>query len=485
MSEITPAQARDMVYARLGRAPQDALEAAVVLEAWGGVRPAAALKLGDQAAAFDPRRIDHGRAMGRRSLGADKGVLAEGMALLAAVVAVALWTRPLGDAIGTATWEGAVRSALPLTLGLQWLLRSRYLGRPNGLASLRRDWSVRLFVLVILGFIALRLGLREQVAMLLIVTWVGGPVIIRRGWGLAYVLLLIGVSVAVNVGVDALAVLTGAGAVTMLGVVVSLRTAEAGHDVPGRMRRATAAGLMGVGIGGLLVGDTTIAWGTQGALPALALVPSAVGSFWGGIYLWRFQVELPRALIGVPVAKADRPTFGGPAMEALSGALLRLVVVTAVLSGIVLLAVPYVSPTSSVQGSAVTHRPADPTPLAAPKDGRGVRFTPIALTAPARSAQDSRHAHAGDIALLLGFGLVALATLMISLLQSLGRPARALLSVFCGLGAEVGLGLWGGAPPPGAGLIVGALVVVMLALPPAISLCLRSGRLLATMMWIQ
>ncbi|MCA1700616.1 MAG: hypothetical protein LC790_17620, partial [Actinobacteria bacterium] len=207
--------------------------------------------------------------------------------------------------------------------------------------------------------------------------------------------------------------------------------------------------------------------------------------FWGGVYLWRFQVELPRALIGVPVAKADRLTFGGPAMGALGGALLRLIVVTAALSAIVLLAVPYVSATSGTQSSAVTHQPADPSRLTALKGGRGVRFTPIARTAPGRSAQDARPGHAGAIALLLGFGLVALATLMISLLQSLGRPARALLSIFCGLGAEVGLGLWGGAPLPGAGLIVGALVAVMLALPPAISLCLRPGRLLATMMWIQ
>jgi len=34
---------RDLVEARLGRRPQDKLEAAVVLEAWGGVRPPYAL----------------------------------------------------------------------------------------------------------------------------------------------------------------------------------------------------------------------------------------------------------------------------------------------------------------------------------------------------------------------------------------------------------------------------------------------------------
>src|SRR5207249_9468603 len=43
---IAPGQARARVEAHLGRPPQDALEAAVVLEAWGGLRARSALELG-------------------------------------------------------------------------------------------------------------------------------------------------------------------------------------------------------------------------------------------------------------------------------------------------------------------------------------------------------------------------------------------------------------------------------------------------------
>ena len=42
---LTSAEARALIEARLGRAPQDVLEAAVVLEAWGGLRAQAALAL--------------------------------------------------------------------------------------------------------------------------------------------------------------------------------------------------------------------------------------------------------------------------------------------------------------------------------------------------------------------------------------------------------------------------------------------------------
>ena len=40
-------------------------------------------------------------------------------------------------ALGARVVERALRLALPLTLALQWGLRSRYLGRPNGLLALR------------------------------------------------------------------------------------------------------------------------------------------------------------------------------------------------------------------------------------------------------------------------------------------------------------------------------------------------------------
>jgi hypothetical protein len=176
-------------------------------------------------------------------------------------------------------------------------------------------------------------------------------------------------------------------------------------------------------------------------LPALALVPSTAGSFWGGYHLWRFYDEVPRALAGVPVAAADRAAFRGPAMSVLAGAFARLAGTTAVLSALLMLV-----------------------------------------------AQSGGEAYAGDTAgraaLLTGFALIALATLLISLLQTLGFPSWALVTLACALAAEIAVASSGGAPFNGAALVTGAAVAVLLSLPPIISLFLRPGRVLATILWI-
>ncbi len=462
MTAISPHAARALVEARLDRAPQDALEAAVVLEAWGGVRPGSALRLG-AAATFADRRGADRDAASAAPVRLDRSMLAEGLATLIAIVAIALWTGPFVDAIGTATWERAVRIALPLALGLQWVLRSRYVGRPGGLAALRRDWQRCLLALVVLEGLALHMGLSEQVAILLILTWVCGPVMMRRGWGHVYVLALIGVSVAVNSGADPLPLLAGLAVLTMLGAIVAVTSLQSGHDAAGRAQRATAAGISGAAIGGLLVADTSIGWGGDGSLAAIALLPSSIGGFWAGVHLWRLQAELPLALAGVGLADADRRTLRGPVMGSLGGALARLVAITALLSAAVLIAVPNATKADARSGT---------------QGHAGVAEAGSGAIVPTEHL-------AGDVALLLGFGLLALATLLTSLLHALGHPLRALLALGCGLAVEIGVGLAGVTAVPGSGLVAGALVAVLVGLAPTVSICLRPARVLATTMWIQ
>jgi hypothetical protein len=92
--------------------------------------------------------------------------------------------------------------------------------------------------------------------------------------------------------------------------------------------------------------------------------------------------------------------------------------------------------------------------------------------------------HAGRTTLLAGFGLIALATLLISLLQSLGFASWALFTLVCAMASEVGMTFWDAAPFNGIGLVTGALVAVLVAIPPVIGLFLRPGRVLATILWI-
>ena len=70
-----------------------------------------------------------------------------------------------------------------------------------------------------------------------------------------------------------------------------------------RPARGVAA-LLGGLIGVLLVADPTLGWGVHGAHPAFALLPSVIGSFWGGYYLWNFYDAIPRELRGVSLKRA-------------------------------------------------------------------------------------------------------------------------------------------------------------------------------------
>jgi len=473
---------RDLVEARLGRRPQDKLDAAVVLEAWGGMRPPHALDIAGDAVDRTHGSPAPSVANPREPQPRDKTVAAEGLSLLIAVVAVALWTLPFGRALGTDVWDGAVRMALPITLGCQWLLRSRYLGRPNGLQALRRDWDGLVCLLAAGWIVAFLQGERELVALLLVVTWVGGTVLVRRGWGLVYVVLLVIVAVEVNLGVAPLPTLVGAATATLLLATFILAVAGSTSDAAGRPSRAIAAGLMGAGIGGLLVLDTSIGWGSEGILPALALVPSTAGSFWGGYHLWRFYDEVPRALAGVPVAQADRVALRGPAIGVLGGAFGRLVGATVVLSALAMLAATYVADTPTAQGSATRTTTLEQT--ARDLDPFGVVGGQARLVSTAAVDAATRDGLAGRTALLVGFGLIALATLLISLLQSLGFPSWALFTLACALAAEVAVTYWDAAPFDGTALVTGAAVAVLVAIPPVISLFLRPGRVLATILWI-
>ena len=190
--------------------------------------------------------------------------------------------------------------------------------------------------------------------------------------------------------------------------------------MPGRWSRTIGAGLTGAGFGVLLVGDPTV-----GAVQALALLPSAAGALWAGHYLWRLADAFPRALSGVPADSGDRGSRLEPTW-ALLGAVVRLALLT-------------------VAGSAAV----------------------LALTP-------------SGAAVLAGFGVVALAGLLVALLESLGRPSWASLGVAVGVAAELA------APArfPGAALLAGGIVALAVLLPAALVLLARPARTLATSLWI-
>ena len=133
-----------VIDARLGRPPRDAIEAAIVLEAWDG-RPAA--RALSAARDWSIRRRQSPAVKGRPDSPDERertSVLAEAVALVLSILSVAASAGPLGDALGTDVLKDAISYGLPTALALQWALRSRYLGlrRPGGLALLAHEPAV-------------------------------------------------------------------------------------------------------------------------------------------------------------------------------------------------------------------------------------------------------------------------------------------------------------------------------------------------------
>ena len=430
-------QAGGIVHARLGRPAQDLLEAVVVLEAWGGVPSQSALALdavvvpdGVVPAPVPARRVE-------RDDEEREGIVAEGIALLVAIVAVAAWAGPLSQQLGTAALEHALRVALPLTLALQWTLRSRYLSRRGGVRCLAEQrLAVLLATLGVGGALLLIPGAGPLVALFAVI-WVGGAVLARRGWGLAYAALVAGEAFALAAHAPAhtsLALLGGAIAAACVLAVATTRGTTA--EAPGRLSRALAAGAIGALLGGLLVGDSSLGWGVHGAFPGLALAPSVIGSLWGGYHLWQFHAAVPRGLRGVPLALASGTIRGGPAAQILIGALVRLVGVTTLLSLAVVAAAPWTDGTDQT-------------------------------------------------GLFVAFGSAGLVSLFVSLHESLGYARWAFVVALASLAVELALDRWLVAPPPGLALSAAGAVGTLLALGPLVRQLRSPGRMLATALWIK
>jgi hypothetical protein len=433
---LDPGEAAGIVHARLGRPPQDVLEAAVVLEAWGGIPTVSALGLGAEILSHEPPTPKPRRWVPAQG-GSRMSVVTEGIALLMAILAIAAWARPLSRQFGAPVLQHAVEVALPLTVCLQWMVRSRYLSRRKGLRCLAEDRAVLALLMVAVAGLLVALPRFGPIAGMFVAIWVAGTLLARRGWGLAYGALLVGAAVALEARLPALAVLGALAAVTLLGALIAVLTSGAASDEPpGRVGRAFAAGAIGALLGGLLIGDASLGWGVHGAFPALALVPSVIGSFWGGYHLWRFHDEVPRRLCGVPLAHAGGRLRRGPATRILLGALVRLLGATVALSGLVLAA--------------------------------------------------GRWTHGADrTSLFVAFGCAALVCLFVSLLESLGYLRWALLSAAAALAAELAMNRWGGIDAAGAGLIAGGALGTLLAIAPLVVLLRSPGRVLATALWIK
>jgi hypothetical protein len=435
-ADLTPEQVRHVVAARLGRDPQDMLEAAVVLEAWSGLRAGTALRSGQEVMRAAP-------ATAQESVGAvpdepeDERQGAQALTLLVTVVAIAWWAAPLASALRAGVAADALLVALPASVAAQWALQCRYLSRPDGLGQLAARW--RLLPLALIGGLGIgtaALGVAGLVGGALAAIWTGGLILVRRGWALLYGAIVCLGTAGMLAGLSAVAMVGAVAAAVAAGVAVALLRAEAAQSPhPPQRARVLVAGAIGAGLGILLVADRSLNWATD-AGPALALLPSTAASLWAGRHLWRFQRSIPVSLAGVPVSRAASRDLAWRSLRVLGGALARLAALTSLLSG-VLLAVAW---------------------LGGPDADAGV---------------------------LTGFGLVAVATLLVGVLEAVGRGRWALAAVACGVAAELGERLWHHLPLEAGGLIAGAGAVLLVALPAVMALLATPARTLATVLYVR
>jgi hypothetical protein len=435
--------AEAVLDARLGRRARDILEATVVLEAWTGQAARSAMGSARGLVSIDGPPL---RALSSSDPFADSersSVLAEGLTLVLLIISIAAWAAPIRTHLGPNVLSHAIRVALPLAIAFQWGLRSRYLGRPQGLACLARDglavWA--LLLLIVDAPLALIHGW-GPIAAMMVPIFVGGTVLTRRGWGLIYAGVLVVGTVVMGQGVGPDGVLAALTTITLGMCLFAVRSSKRARtdERAGTVDRALTAAVIGGATGVLLVADPSVSLGVHGAYPAIALLPSVIGCYWGGYYLWNFFDAVPRGMRGVALDRAGRVALSDPAMSIFVGAIVRLILAAVVLSAVVI----------------------------------GLNQVITGLF------------HGSDaVTVFIAFGSIGTLSMLIGLLESFALQWAALLAALAALTLELA---WPGLVPghsPGLAMAAGASLGVALTLPALVGRLAHSGGTLATTLWIQ
>jgi hypothetical protein len=288
----------------------------------------------------------------------------------------------------------------------------------------------------LVGAAWLAVGQAGLIAGLLTITWVAGTILVRchrPGVYAAGILLTTG---AMASGLPPMPVLGAVAVATALAAFVALRPPAApSRGSRARWSRVIAAAAIGAGTGLLLILDPSVTW-AEGSVPAVALLPSAAAGFWAAYRLRDLGYAIPRAAWGVRVGAKPPTGLGSAPLQLLLSVLCELVALAAGLSAVLVLLTPWLGEVQDTAG------------------------------------------------MLAGFGLLAPATLLAGVLESLGRGGAVLGALACAMGAELFVRWSDTAPFAGAGLVAGGAVAAALLLPVAVAVLGRPASTLATALWI-
>lgn len=325
-------QASARVVARIGRPAQDVLEAAVVLEAWGGVRPRSALTLASSQG-------DVPRGLGSIPTPVPPAEQSEArgssvLALLVSVLGTTAWTLPFVDVLGATHLARAWQVGLPITLALYYAARRRYPQGPEGVGLLRDDRAVNVLsavaaaVVLVVVLTAVRVGFPLALSLI----WLAGALLVERGWWYVYAGTLVLSAGAVMLPLPPGSIVAATLILLVLCVAIAVRSAPTSNFRTLPPRPVACAAMLG-GLVGLLLVSTTSLSGPVGATTLLAMTPSLVAGAWAGRYSSRIWQRLPRALTAVDVRSVNtRVTLRLAVAGVLAAALARLVAAVVVVS---------------------------------------------------------------------------------------------------------------------------------------------------------
>jgi hypothetical protein len=326
-----------------------------------------------------------------------------------------------------------------VSLGLQWIVRRRYLASQSRLGSLRRGGAFLAVVGVVVAVVPpVALGEAGVPTAALILSWTGAMIVALRGWALPTGAVLAVVALRLGGDPPALVALAGLGIASAIVTGLAVATAPRAAEEPASWGRAAASGLLGAGLGLVLVSDPGIGWGIRGTLPVLAFLPSFAGGLWASIHLRSIWEAVPDAARATPLGEPERRPLWNPTTMVLAGAAGRLFVAVVALSG-------FVAVGAAAQGASVG----------------------LAL---------------GTLA---GFAVVVLASLVAGLLDSCNEAAWAMVAVLLAdLVVLVADAASLGEARAGVALVLGGATVLVVAAPRVVDLIRRPGRRLATSLLI-
>lgn len=329
-------QARAVVEARLGRPAQDALEAAIVLEAWGGLRGSSRFGLGAAVIDVTSRQLPPLRSTDVM-VSSDEPSAGHSVGLMLALSGIAVWMAALSAGLGFVAVRQDYQVALPVTLALEWLIFRRYLGGREGPGRLRRDYGEVLVLLLLAGGTSVILAQDHSVLpAALVFIWTAGFVLAELGWGAAYAMLLLMAALASLLGLPVVVGVVLVSCLLGVGLFISLVPVPCSMRPAAPWRRAGPAGLIGGGLGLLIAQASGSPQTGPPMLAMLALFPTLIGTMWGFRHLSRLWIVVPGALITRSVRHSARFDMLRVATGVILAAIARATVATAGLSLVVL-----------------------------------------------------------------------------------------------------------------------------------------------------